>query len=304
MPTVKINELPKEFQNGFLVNLRIRKWGATTKADESTLPDDFPKEIYKAVQDLLDSEGRKFLDGLNTIKGQAHKVINENSIYHPIPGFRFLKENAQQTRLQTVYDQIEDVKKRYFIAADQFISRFKDLKAKYKLKFPKDYREDKYPTAEQIQCTFKFEMQIFEFKTPSNVLQKISPDVYNQQMNEIKANIREMGDYVLKVVANELQERMAVLQEQCVNGKINSRTLISINDLLSRFDSLYGDFVNQKKIKEYVADLKEYMDGTDADMLRSSDDFRAMIANKAKEIVQGIQNIPAIKGKLKRSFDL
>lgn len=303
MSTVKVNELPKEFQNGYLVNLRIRKWGATTKADESTLPDDFPKEIYKAVQDLLDSEGRELLDGLNTIKGQAHKVINENSIYHPIPGFRFLKENQSETRLQNVYDRIEEIKKQYFNAAQNFIQCFEDLKRKYKAKFPKDYREDKYPTAEQIQKTFKFELQIFEFKTPPETLQKISPAVYDQQMDEIKSNIKEMGDYVLKVVANELVERMSVLQEQCNGGKINSRTLSSINDLISKFDDLYGDFTDNKKIKEYISDMKEYMDGTDADMLRSSDDFRTMVADKAKEIVQGIQNIPAVKGKLKRSFD-
>jgi len=49
--------------------------------------------------------------------------------------------------------------------------------------------------------------------------------------------------------------------------------------------------------------MKEYLDGTDADMLRASDDFRQMVADKAKEIGQGIQNIPTIKGKLKRSFD-
>ena len=67
----KINVIPQAFQNGYLVNLRIRKWGATTKADDSSLPDDFPKEIYKAVQDLLDSEGREMLDALGTIKGQG-----------------------------------------------------------------------------------------------------------------------------------------------------------------------------------------------------------------------------------------
>jgi len=300
---VKIQEIPEAFQNGYLVNLRVRKWGATAKADESALGEDFPKEIYKAVQDLLDVKGRELLDGLGFIKGQANRIIHDNSIYFPIPGFRFLKENSEGTRLNRVNERIGEYKRQYFNAADEFVNQFETLKDNYAKEYPKHYNSDNYPTEVQLKNIFKFEFQIFEFKGPGEALKKISPDVYNSQMLEIKNNIREMGDYVLKVVANELVERMSVLQGQCNDGKINSATLNSISDLISRFDDLYGDFVDQKKIKEYIGDMKEYLDGTDANMLRSSEGFRSMVADKAKEIGQGIQNIPAIKGKLKRSFD-
>jgi len=300
---VKVTEIPESFQNGFLVNLRVRKWGATAQANESLLPDDFPKEIYSAVQDLLDEEGRKQLEELNFIKGQALKVINACSLPFPIAGFRFIKENAAGTRLEYVNSIVEGQKVLFFDAAEDFINQFERLKENYQQEYPKYFDEKKYPTVEQLRQSFRFEFQIFEFVGPGELLKKISPAIYKQQMEEIKSNIAEMKDYVLKVVSNELVERMATLQGQCTSGKINQATIQSVNNLVERFDNLYGDFLDARKIKTYVEELKEYLEGTDADMLKVSAEFRAAVGKKAKEIGAGIQTLPEVQGKLKRSFD-
>jgi len=308
--TIKEITIPKAFQGGWLINFRARKWGGTSKADEDRFGDDFPKEFFKAMQDLLDDEGRELLNSLNTVKNSCNAVLNGSTIQFPIHGFRFLKENLEGTRLIKISDSVEEHSKQYFQIAEEFISKFEDLKQQYKVKVtalghPEDYKPWKYPSEARLRNTFQFTLQVFEFKGPGEELKKISPDVYKNQMEEIKRNCQEMGEQVTKAFGLAMVERLNVLADQC-NGKgnLNNRTIDSVNNLIEKFEDLYKDFVDEKKIKTFTSDIKEYLEDVDSDLLKADDDFRSLIASKAKEVSDTIQKMPAIGQKPSRKIDL
>ena len=296
--------MPEAYRNGWLINLRVKKWGGTAKAQDDRFGDDFPKEIFKAMQDLLDEEGREQLNSLNTIKNSCNAVLNSNTIQFPIHGFRFLKENEEKTRLITISEAVERHKKEFFKIAEEFCNKFEALKKQYQKKFPKDYRPEKYPSIEYLRNSFEFSLQVFKFEEPDKELKDISPTVYKQQIEEIKKNCKEMSDGVLKVFSLALTERLNVLIEQC-NGKknISNGTLNSITNLIEKFEELYKDFIDEDKVKRLTSDMKEYLDGVDSDLLKADDDFRNLISKKAVEVVKSVKSI-SVMDKPKRKIDL
>ena len=60
--------------------------------------------------------------------------------------------------------------------------------------------------------------------------------------------------------------------------------------MLEKFDQVYDGCVDHEALKGLIDDVRLYMDGTEASMLKADDDFRVMVGKKMKEVTSLIVN--------------
>lgn len=269
------------FAEGVLVSLRSRLWGATGRLESSMyeVNDDSidKKEIYATMSLLKDT---RLIAAMRQVRNQARSYIRSHSIYFPDSNFDFIPKD----RIEEVAETLDRLQALFFEYGEDLISTLEDLKAQFKRKHPALYNAEKYPTADRLRSTFEFKYVFRVFSAPDKELGVISPKMYKKEMAKWKEDIESMKKETAKMVCKEIASRIEALKEGCETGKISQSTVNSINGVLEKFDTLWNGFVDEKEVKKMIDDVKLYLDGTDADMLRYDDNFRSMVANKAAKI--------------------
>jgi hypothetical protein len=228
-------------------------------------------------------------------RGAAKRYIQNNSIYFPEKGFNFIPKS----RIEAVDEQLQKFKGEYLGYGKELILKLKEKEAEFAKAHPKLYNPAKYPNESQLESTIKFDYVFRVFSTPNKELGIISPAIYKREMVKFKSDIEEMKSQTTQIVCKELINRIEALKNQCESGKINQATVNSIQTILQRFDNVWSNFIGEEDIKKMIEEVKLYMDGTDAEMLRWDENFRQMVANKAAQISNQLEN----KG-FKRGIDL
>lgn len=295
MAKAKEVQFEKLFSDGVLVNLQVRMWGATSKLPEDQLNvDEQDKKVIRAVYDLITKDDKAKLELLRTIKNESLGWIKRNSLPSPIREMQFLPKH----KIEAADNYLSGQKARYIEAAGELIQNLPKYKNKFKAEHPNLYAPEKYPSSAQLKNRFQFTYVFRMFNVPEGTLQAISPDIYNREVAKFRREMETMKQMIVSEVGKEFLARIDSLKKQCVDGnKINSRTITSINSLLNKFDDLWDGFVFDKALRQTVSDIKEYMEGTDAEMLKIDDDFRKLIGNKMGEFASNLENIKDEKPK-------
>jgi len=121
--------------------------------------------------------------------------------------------------------------------------------------------------------------------------------MYKEEMRKFKEEMQEVKDMTLDACKAEMLKKIDSLKKQCIDDNINTATVNAVNDFLEKFDRLYSDFVDEKAVRDMIADVREYMNGTEADYLRADDTFRKMVGDKMSEVSESLQAIPDKKAK-------
>jgi hypothetical protein len=275
------------FAEGVLVSLRTRLWGATGRLESSmyevndeTLD---KKEVHATMSLLKDTS---LIDAMRLTRTKAKNFIKVNSIYFPDANFDFIPKH----KIEEVAEVLERYQKEFFGYGDDLIDVLEELKANFKKEHPALYNAAKYPHPDTLRRTFEFKYVFRIFSAPDKELGTISASMYKKEMKKWKEDIDSMKEETAKVVCKEIADRIDALKEGCETGKISQLTIKSINGMLEKFDDIWSGFVTEKDVKKMIDDVKLYLDGTDAEMLRYDDDFRSMVANKAGKIADQLEN--------------
>lgn len=298
--TVKtITEKTNPFVNGVLVCTEIKTWGGSAKIKGEDLPDDLPEEIVRAVRDLLTPEGMKILKEYLKIKQGVKAWLVTNSIPFPVLGMTFVPKN----KITEINDYLKERQAEAQAIAEDFIKVVKDLEADYASKYPKFYDPSKYPSMERLRKRFVFRWSFRVFTPPNSDMQELNPGIYKEEVRKFKEDINWMREATSKMFGKELIDRLEMLKEQCESGKVFSTTVSSVNNLIERFENLFIGYVDRKEFKRVVKELKDYMEGTDAEMLRVDDEFREVMRMKMTELSEvAIKETSTIE--LQRGFEL
>ena len=269
------------FSEGVLVTLRTRLWGATGKLESSMYeildPTLDKKEVYASMSLLKDTS---LIDAMRQVRDQAKRKIKVNSIYFPDANFDFIPKH----RIEKVAEELDKLEGQFFELGEDLVNKLEELKEEFKASHPEIFETITYPSKAKLLNTFEFKYVLRVFSAPDKELGVISPSIYKQEMRKWKEDINSMKEETAKVVCKEIADRIEALKEGCETGKISQTTINSINGVLEKFDTLWNGFVDEKDVKKMIKDVKLYIDGTDADMLRYDDNFRGMVANKAAKI--------------------
>lgn len=283
------------FSQGLLICPKFYTgWAASTKVDENQMGD-LPKEIIKGIKSLLTPKGRENLSDLNSIINEAKGYIGRNSLPFPIPTLNFIPKD----RIESVDDRLKEIKERADECFEDLIKTYDDAKADYRANYPDHYQPEKYPTVFRLRAGYRFEWSFRAFTVPDQAMSVLSPRLYKQEMAKFKGEVQEMKDLVIGAVGSELLKKVKSLKEQCSSDSVATSTVSSVHRFLEKFDDMWDGFIAHKELRKMIADVKDYMDGTDASMLKADGAFRKMVEDKMSQITEQLETT----NELKRSLD-
>jgi disulfide oxidoreductase YuzD len=269
------------FETGSLLWVNIRKFGGSAQLTDTEAEKRFKedRDVLRGVQDLLLPEDRDTLQALNTIKSEAHGYVDRRSMPHPLPCFNFIRSWQKEDIEAKLLRKQEE----YAEFAQNFTDRWPEIEKAYAKAKPKLYRPEKYPSKAMVRSRFVFEWKWVD-------------DLNYSNDDEMKKDLKWMQNYATQALKKSLVERMEVLAASCTNGKVSQATLDSIdNQIFEKYEQVFAGLVSNVDIKTAISDIKEYLEGTDAEMLRSDDSFKEMIAIKAKEIAKTVSKVKEAK---------
>jgi len=273
------------FSRGCLIVFRSRFWGASKQLTPDQIGD-LPPNIVHAVRDLLHDKSR--LEAVNSIRGDAKRFIKSNSLYYPIDGIDFIAKE----KIEMVDKGLQYRRTLAEEAVESLTNHLEALKLGYKAEYPDFYNEANYPTPAQLRDNFQFSWSFRVFGPPDEGLSVLTPEMYKAEVDKFQNEMQEMKDGLVSMVTFEFYQRIDKLKEQCLHGNISSATVKSIEGVLERFDTLWDSFISHEELQKVISDIREYMRGTDAGMLKADDEFREAIGQKMSEITSLIKNSP------------
>lgn len=268
------------FKRGVMVTLYVRMWGATSRVNnEEVIASNVPEEVVRAVQDLITQEDKSKLELLRSIKNEAFGVIRRYSLPSPVREFYFVAKKF----ITEVNFSLLKLQERYNEVSKDISSSIKKMEANFAKAYPKMYKKEKYPTEARLQSMFEFKFNFRVLGVPDQ-LSELDPEIYKEETAKLKAEFRSMGEDIKNVVATEFMKRIETLKGQCSDNKVNTLTLQSLSDFLGKFETIYDGFVFHGKLKEAIKDIKEYVEGSDSEMFKYSDDYRKLVGQKLAEV--------------------
>lgn len=266
---------------GVLVHAEIRAWGATAKLDDDQLPNELPVEIVRAVRDLLTPSGMALLKDYSRVRNEVKGWLYRNSLPFPVQGMVFVRK----AMLEEVDAKLKNYREQAIEIAEEFIKTAKELEAQYAKEYPKFYDAAKYPSEAQLRSRFVFRWSFRSFQPPDSEFAVLSPELYQREVDKFNADVTWMKDATSAMFAKAVIGRLGELQKQCEDGTVYSQTVDSVNGLIEKFDTLFSGYVNRDKLTDLMGEVKDYMQGTDAEMLRADETFRTVVGKKMDKVV-------------------
>lgn len=286
------------FKEGCLVSIGILGiWGASTKLGSDYITSTLPDKLVRANYDILEDKSR--IDRLNSLREEAKKFVEKCSMPFPLQNCTFVRKEV----VPIVEEGLEERKARFFEVLDTFLDEeYEDGKRSFQKKYPEHYHERKYPSKKAMRDRINFDWCYRVFEPPGKNSGILTPAMYKKELAKFKDDMDRMRTMMLHEVKEQFIAKVETLRDQCLDGVPNASTLRSVNTFLDRFESYWKGSVGTEGIQELVTECKEYLDGTDADMLRSDDEFKSVIGNAMKGIAAGFEEIAGER--LTRSIDL
>ena len=287
---------PEQLQEGALCQLKIGKWDASVRMSKDKLGKSVPKEIVRAMQDLV--EDKTLLKDLTTIKRSTKNMLKNHSLPFPVDSVFWVPKNTI-----TYLDEYFAEQKAEYMRRKEILKRkLPIMKRRFKQKYPKFYEERYYPTRPELDKKYYFEWNFFHFAVPDKKTQVLSPAQYKREQQKFRAMVHEMEEMTVNLIGNELLNRIDTLRQQCENDEINAGTVNSIERFMEKWNNLWKGNVDNKKLHGIMKSMRVQMKRTSAEKLKNNDDFREKAAEKLEKIIGRIQNVPNLE--LKRKIDV
>ncbi len=286
----------EQLQTGVLCNLKVGRWDASTKFDKNRLGSDVPKEIVRAMQDLIDDRTR--LKDIATIRRTAKGELMRHSIPHPIDGCWFVPKE----QIPYLDEKFTELKAENDDRVNALLRDYSKLKDRMHRKYPKYYKPEKYPTRKELRQKFYFSWQFFDIGLPNGKSGVLPPAMYKREQKKFSNMVKEMEEMTVNLVANRLLQRIDNLKKQCSGGRINTLTVDSVDDFLGKWDDLWSGYVDHSKMHSIMKQLKTQMKKVTADDLKDSEAFREEVGNKMDKLINRLKKIPDVQ--LKRKLDV
>lgn len=286
----------EKLNEGALCQLKMGRWDASIRMDKEKLGKNVPKEIVRAMQDLVDD--RTLLQDMAAVRRASKNFLKNNSLAFPVDGvFWVMKKDIEKI------DAFFTEKKAEYQARLKVLKKnLPKMKRKFAEAYPKYYDEKFYPTPEELDRKFYFSWNFFHFQIPSKKTQILSPEMYRRETEKLHGMVREMEEMTVNLIGNELLKRIETLKEQCENDSINAATVGSIDRFMEKWNELWKGNIDNQKLQGIMKSMRVQMARTSADKLKNSDEFRAKAAERLGKVIGRIENIPNIE--IKRKLDV
>ena len=286
----------KQIDEGVFCQLKTGRWDANIRMPNKHFGENIPKEIVRARQDII--KDRTLLKDLGTIRRTAKGLLQRNSLPFPVDGVFWVPKN----KIVGLDKEFTKFQAEYTKRIGNLCNNIKQMEEEFKKQYPNYYDGKNYPTIPAIRKKFYFYWSFFHFAVPSKKTKVLSASIYEKEQKKFSKMMSEMEEMTINIIGNMLFRRIDKLANQCSTGKINGGTVKSVDRLLKRWDTLWKDHVDEKKLSNIMTSLRREMKRTSIERLKGNNDFRNKIGNRLTNIIGKIQTIPDLT--LKRKLDI
>lgn len=287
------------FDSGVMVFLTTRCWGGQTALDKEMFQDALDKDIVKAVQALLHGNGRTLLKHLHDMRAEAKNYVDIWSFgANELPGIRFVPKES----IEMIEEGLKRRQRDFFDAVDRFIGEFSAAKEEYARLKPDYYREDKYPSEDDLRSRFVFKWRFRTIGVPNIESGILTADMYRREREALVKDMQNIRDTAIRAIGAEFLTRIDSLRKQCIGGNINTATVDGLKGFIDKFESYWSNFAYHEQLKSMAEEVKEYLDGVGAEEIRADDEFRNMVKDKMSGIVDAFAN--STDSRLRRRLDI
>lgn len=287
----------ERLNEGVLCNFRIGFWGARAKYDSNKLGREVPKEIVRAVQDLL--HDKTLIDDIKNVQWRAKYILKCNSLPFPIDSVFWIPKS----KVVLLNEELEELTEEHDERVNKLVRAYPGLIKKFEKKFPKDYKAERYPDKEVIRDKFYIDYKFFNIGMPDSSAEVLDPSEYKRVVSKFRGMVDEMEDMSINIIGNDLLKRIDKLQGQCESGEgLHGKTVGSVNRFLEKWEDLWAGNIDDRKMKIIMSRLKREMKKVSIDRLKGNEEFREEVAGKLGNIMKGLESMPNVA--LKRKLDM
>lgn len=135
---------PEQLQEGALCQLKMGRWDASVRMSKDKFGKELPKEIIRAVQDLVDD--RTLLKDLTTIRRAAKNFLINNSLPFPVDGVFWVPK----ARIVDIDAFFQEKKEEYMNRKEILKKNLPLMKKRFSKKYPDFYDKKFYPTMAEL----------------------------------------------------------------------------------------------------------------------------------------------------------
>lgn len=271
--------------------------GNTRKIDDDSILDtEADKDLLKVSKTLLDSVElsaiRKADSGLRAWIREDICLPFEASIYLlPV-------DLIEQVQVKLVEHQ---AKRESLVTA--LVNAYPKLKDEAEQRLGSLYNPKDYPSAEKLRSLFTFGWRYISMVVPGQ-LKGISSAMFQAEQAKAEKAMQEAAQDITLLMRQTLLELVSHLQDRLKPGsngkpkKLHETAVTNLQDFLKNFEqrNVTGDV----ELAEQVKKAKALIAGTNAEALRSSDDFKKKILEGMSQITGSLNGL--VEEKAGRKF--
>lgn len=242
---------------------------------------DVPEEIVILGQKRLIKKSS--LAELHSIREKAYSLVESHSRESWFGGLRFMTLKSYDK----VKDQLEELKKQYFAAADKFIKAYPSLKEEMLKEFPEwaDKLAPFYPSVDRVKKSFYFAVDVGNI-TLANQLTSVLGEAKIAMEKELSKKLNGFLKDTVKDTRQLFLEELQAIKDKIDKGdKVHGKTVKKIGEMIEQAKQM--NFVDDT---EFVAMLETFKKAWDKDKLndeslkkKATDDLNAIIAKAGDE---------------------
>jgi hypothetical protein len=182
---------------------------------------------------------------------------------------------------------------------EKLIYRWDDAVNEIRLRNPTIFKEEDYPTRDQIRGKFYVKFRILNVKTPDN-LREFDEKLHAKLVEEDRKAIAEDLGHIKQALRAGFAELILNMESKVKRIGVERTTFKegfceSMRDFLSTFEA--KNIAGDSEMSELVKKAKDILAGVTPDKLRENMETKVLVENGLKEIAANLKDWTQVKGR-------
>lgn len=269
------------------LSVRFGFLGTSRTVDKEKLGVDANKERLHAVKSIMESEN---INQISKLHSRAYGYLWSKILPAPLRKGMYLLPTEFIAELDEKLEAYDNDTKPYIEA---LIEELPELKKADRKELRDLYREEDYPTPDQIRNAFYIEAMYVDFRVPDK-LKQISDKMFSNEVKkqakaweESAVEINEFLRWCMKELVDRLTNQLKIEKakkgdKEGKRGKLYDTGLDKLRQFAEDFP--FRNLADDKKLLAIVGKAKKIVGDVDADTLREDDALRQSMFDGMAEI--------------------
>jgi len=240
-------------------------------------------EYFSAAKKLLETKHPAYR-AVSAVRTQAIQLWRARSLPYPEPGIRLVK----QAEIEVLSRQFDDLREMLAEAVESLDARYSELRTAARNRLGRLYNSADYP--ESLRGLFAMSWE-FPSVEPPEYLRQLSPEIYRQETERIRARFEEAVQLAEQAFIEEFSKIVGHFTERLSgqeDGKpkvFRDSAITNLEEFFERFRSL--NVGSSEQLDQLVRQAQKIIQGVGPQLVRDTPFTRQRVATQ----MAGVQSV-------------